>query len=74
MDFSMMDALDGDGGVLRNTQGQPCRRDIVQVGGWIVTPACVRECTYAGREARRPRLSPTRGEDCISLCLEWPLH
>jgi len=29
-DFSAMEELDGDGGRLRNSQGQECARDIVQ--------------------------------------------
>jgi len=29
-DFSAMEELDGDGGVLRGSNGQPCERDIVQ--------------------------------------------
>ena len=29
-DFSAMEELDGDGGRLRNSSGQPCSRDIVQ--------------------------------------------
>ena len=29
-DFGSMEELDGDGGRLRNTRGQPCQRDIVQ--------------------------------------------
>ena len=29
-DFTSMEELDGDGGQLRNRNGQPCPRDIVQ--------------------------------------------
>ena len=33
-DFSAMEELDGDGGRLHNTRGQPCPRDIVQFVGY----------------------------------------
>ena len=29
-DFTSMEELDGDGGTLRDSRGQPCPRDIVQ--------------------------------------------
>jgi len=29
-DFSAMEELDGDGGLLRDSTGKPCRRDVVQ--------------------------------------------
>ena len=33
-DFSSMDELDGDGGPLKDNQGRPCQRDIVQFVGF----------------------------------------